>query len=198
MRLFIAADLTPEIREALASTLDQLKARLTRLPVRWILPDHWHLTLRFLGETPVVGLDEMARRLDAACRLLPAFDVRLTRLGCFPDFVRPRVLWVGLEENHHLVQLHEAVQTATAPWGDPRPEPARAGTQDRKPFVPHLTLGRINELPPGPLKRVGRQLEQSDLTTSGPWQIDHVSVMESQLGPRGPQYVLHRSIPLGG
>src|SRR3990172_3077032 len=83
LRLFVACELSDEVRDALAAVQDQLRsAGAGRL--RWVRPEGIHVTLKFLGEVE-------ANRVDAIrAALRPAgepFSIRLrpAGLGGFPS-----------------------------------------------------------------------------------------------------------------
>ena len=66
-----------------------------RLSLKWIRPEHMHLTLAFLGEIdPLRGaavVDAMSQPIEA-----PPFAIAFGGLGVFPPRGAPRVLWLGL------------------------------------------------------------------------------------------------------
>ncbi|MBI4570794.1 MAG: RNA 2',3'-cyclic phosphodiesterase [Chloroflexi bacterium] len=135
-RLFVACELSGEVRAALAAVQDQLRhAGAGRL--RWVRPEGIHVTLKFLGEVE-------ADRVDAICAALgPAVEpfsirVRPAGLGGFPDAsARLRVVWVGLEGDiDALAALAGRVDRALEPLGFPR---------EARPFAAHLTLARVRD-----------------------------------------------------
>jgi 2'-5' RNA ligase len=128
--------------------------------VRFVDPERWHITLRFLGNTdPDVVIDA----LDGAD--LPATTARL---GPAVDVFWERVLAVpvaGLDE------LAEITIDRTRRIG----EPPRRG-----PFRGHLTLARLHrgaQLPPA----IGSRVEMS-------FEVDEVSLVWSRLHPNGSRY----------
>ena len=131
MRLFVALNFPPQVRQALWQATAPLRDR--GLAVKWVRAEGIHLTLKFLGE---VG-EERDRELRAALTRAAAGDRALTLqlggFGVFPDFQRPRVVWVGIAPEPALELLQHQVEREFAPLGFPTE--ARA-------FRPHLTLGR--------------------------------------------------------
>lgn len=117
-RLFLAA-WPPD------AVVDRLAAWLPARPapgVRWVPPENWHVTLRFLGRAePDEALAALASLQAASAEAV--VGPRVTTLGrsivCLP---------VG-----GLDRLAAAVRAATASVGEP-PEP--------RPFTGHLTLAR--------------------------------------------------------
>ena len=54
MRLFVAIDIEPQVRDRITRIQQQLKrdVNLSGKEVRWVRPERIHLTLKFLGEVP--------------------------------------------------------------------------------------------------------------------------------------------------
>src|SRR2546430_1773627 len=141
VRLFVAWNLPPAVREALWAATAPL--RELGLPVNWVRGDGIHLTLKFLGE---VGDDREAEitaalgRTAAGARTLALAPAGF---GVFPDFRRPRVVWAGIAPEPGLEILQHRVEQEFAPLGFP---------SEARPFRPHVTLGRARrEAPPPPL-----------------------------------------------
>jgi 2'-5' RNA ligase len=71
VRLFAAIDLSHETRDAMAAEQERIAASLgsTAAPLKWVRPDHAHLTLVFLGQvddTRVPALvDAVGMNVDA-------------------------------------------------------------------------------------------------------------------------------------
>jgi len=176
MRLFIAVNLPPGEQDRIAAATRQL--RDGGLPVRWVAPDAYHLTLKFLGEVspPVAdALTEVVR--DVALRHR-AFPLRLRGTGVFPNLRRPAVWWIGSEPSAPLSALQRDVERAVAPLGF---EP------EQRAFSAHLTLGRTTrDAPPGALAGAGPLLQSVDLDRT--ITIETLDLMRSHLSPRGARY----------
>lgn len=126
MRLFVALEPEPGVRQALAD----LQGRLRALGVtgRYLSPVHLHLTLAFIGMWPedISGLLPPVRQ---------PFSIALNGLGVFPE---AKVLWAGVQPSQALSGLADHVRDALSAAGIP---------YDRKPFFPHMTLVRKPVLP---------------------------------------------------
>ncbi|WP_029895991.1 RNA 2',3'-cyclic phosphodiesterase [Desulfohalovibrio reitneri] len=145
-RLFIAVPLPGEYREILEGLTGRLRKRLPKgAPLTFTKPDTWHLTLRFLGDTPEERIEPLKAALaDIDWR---AFTLRAGGYGAFPGIQRPRVLWVGLREGADEARaLASAVENASVAAGF---EP------EERPFRPHLTVARV--------KKGGRLLNAAEL-----------------------------------
>ena len=92
MRLFVAIELDDPARVAIAVEQNRLKRILgeeTRATLKWVRPEHMHLTLAFLGEVNDArsqALVEMMRQPIDRPRLAIAFG----GLGLFPPQGAPR------------------------------------------------------------------------------------------------------------
>lgn len=127
MRAFLAVEPSGEAKEALLKAVRSLSSRKG-----WLRPvgeDQLHLTLRFFADIPEGRSEETREALSSAG--LRAFSTRLTGIGAFPDWRRPRVVWQGLSPEGWDA-LHRGVDDALAGIG--------LGRDER--FSPHITLAR--------------------------------------------------------
>ncbi len=130
MRLFIAAELPPQILEALSETSASLRDAVKG---RFVGPDLFHVTLAFLGERPASEVPAICDLMRVACVEQPAFKTSLGDLGTFGR-ASSAVLWQGFSEGR---KSWDAL--AQSVWGQLSvlgyaPEHSR--------FVPHVTLAR--------------------------------------------------------
>lgn len=99
---------------------------------RWIDPENYHITLRFIGDVDNHVADEVSYELDRAANF-EAFRIRLSHLGTFGGD-KPRALYAGVENNEalqHLQASHERVLR-------------RVGLEpEARKFVPHVSLARL-------------------------------------------------------
>jgi len=135
IRTFIALTLPDGAREALGAVSQELAPQVPEKSVKWVTPERIHLTLRFLGDTAVDKLDDVAKGLDTVAAASAPFTLHLDQLGCFPNERRPRVIWVGVRgATEEAAALKGAIDRMLAPLGW---EP------EKRSFHPHLTLGRV-------------------------------------------------------
>ena len=179
LRLFIAVELPASVRQRLADVTDELRGvGLERL--RWVRPENIHITLKFLGETPVERQPQIEDALRAAAEGVGPLELALGELGKFGGRQNPRVLWVDVRgEVDALKALHRRVDARIAPLGFPAEE---------RPFAAHLTLARV---PQDIAKKVARSLSDAiDAVTvpDPPIPVREVVLMRSELRPGGPVY----------
>lgn len=174
IRAFLAIHLPPDVRAALRAL--QAELRRAGLDLRWVDPEAMHLTLLFLGETPLECIADLSLALRGCETLGESFAVELAGLGAFPNLARARVLWVGVRDTSGaLLRLHETLVELAHDAGC---------RYDRQRFSPHLTLGR-------PRERGGRALRlPADLAAVelGILPVDRVALIRSELLPAGPLY----------
>src|SRR5579864_9536489 len=101
MRLFIAIEIAPEIREKITELISQMKPHLAN--AQWSRPEGLHITLKFLGNVP----DELRKAIEDKLQKIEtsSFSLTLKEIGIFPNPKSPRVLWTGIEAPPDLAQL---------------------------------------------------------------------------------------------
>lgn len=120
-----------------APALDHLTGALRRLrdrpgAPRWAGRDTQHVTLAFFGEVPESKVPTLVDALGFLGSV--GLHLRLSGAGTFPEKGDPRVLWVGVDGDvPALADLAGTVADAARAVGVP---------VDRRPYRPHLTLGR--------------------------------------------------------
>lgn len=181
LRLFIALELPPEARRELANAQANLLHGLPRRALKPSRPDGFHLTLKFLGDSPRSQVSTLLAGIERAAEGISPFNLQAGGLGCFPTPQRPRVLWLGLSgQLEALRRLQVAVEAQIAPLGFP----TEVGV-----FSPHLTLARTSrEASTEDQRRIVERLRQPDLGMVTGWKVQEVSLMESELHPEGARY----------
>ncbi len=122
MRLFIALQLSDEMKTSITGTLHELKKAGVR--GSYVPAQNLHLTLAFIGEAD----DASAAKAALQTVEFKPFRLALSDLGTFGD-----LLWVGLKGNQGLSALAKSVRDALD---------AAGVAYDRKKFAPHITLVR--------------------------------------------------------
>ncbi len=176
MRLFVALALPQEIRARLWRMTSGLAG------VRWLPPENYHLTLRFLGEMP----GHRAEELDDALAALRgrAFTLQLAGVGMAEKAGRVQALWAGVERNPQLDHLQNKIETAVQRIGF---------DAERRRFTPHVTLARLDNAPPGKLVE---WVQAHNLLRSDPVPVEHFTLFSSQLGKDGAVYTAEVEYPL--
>jgi 2'-5' RNA ligase len=181
LRTFIAIELDRELKNQLRHVQDQLRAQGVTRGVRWVQPDGIHLTLKFLGDTPLERVEEVKAALARAAAKVGPFSFAVSGLGCFPNARQPRVVWVGLQEpTGTVVRLRDAVEAQVAPLGFPT---------ENRPFNPHLTLGRVQrDSSKSEVRKIGEAVAASAIGAVGEMTATTVCFIQSDLKPSGAVY----------
>ncbi len=178
IRAFIAIELAKEIQSGLERVLSLLRPSTRAL--RWVPAGNIHLTLKFLGDTPVEKIEELKKALEGEVRHHPPFEIQVGTLGAFPNPHRPRVVWVGVQAPADLARLAAGVENATRPLGFPTEE---------RPFSPHLTLGRVSQhAAPDEIRALAELLAKTRVDTLGSCGVNQVHLFRSDLRPSGAVY----------
>jgi len=180
IRSFVAVSISEGARRQIADLLGRLR-REPGAVIRWVRLELMHLTLAFLGEVSHEFLESVKPRLAGVAQQHRGFTMQLKGLGAFPSPARARVVWVGTEQGRDDV---------CALQGDVVKALCSVGYQsERRPFSPHLTLGRLR-MPGDVSKAVAAQFASESFT------IDRVVLFRSALGPAGPAYSVLAEFPL--
>ncbi len=183
IRAFIAVTLDSKVIEKIAAATAQLRPQI--IGVRWVTPQNFHLTLKFLGGIDEAMVEPIKGRLREQLSLFPRFSINAKGLGVFPSPKRPRVLWVGLTGDR-LIALASRVESALQQVGF---------TPETREFTPHLTIGRWRQADIAS-KSLNRELENWKTYDFGISRVESVSLFQSVLKSEGASYNRLATIPL--
>ena len=187
MRLFVALNLPKKERDRIYRVSRLL--RECQLPVRWVEPEHYHVTLKFLGEVPEDRMDGVQDALNHVASTNVKLDLAVEGFGAFPTIRRPQVIWVGIEPSPALRCLKQDVEWALMGCGFER---------ETRAFHPHLTLGRADATGGAGAFR-GLDDKAASLTYQGQVKVRKLDLMRSQLSKSGAaRYTLQHSTSFEG
>lgn len=131
MRLFLG--FAPQSAErAVYSLCDRLELP-DDLPLRWVPPENWHITLVFLGEVPERSLGRLVDTISPIVTECPTIPVSMQALEWFPSALKPRMLTLQVEAAEPLMALQADVAGALRREGF---------HSEQRSYRPHLTLAR--------------------------------------------------------
>lgn len=187
MRLFIAVELP--YHEAFDRLHDDLKALGPGLkPVR---PKDQHITVKFIGE-PACKIEEIEDACVSTSADHSPFELKIGACGAFPNWHRPKVLWIGLEGGGRLKELASDLDTRLHAQ-------CRTGREKRD-FSAHITAARVKDSRNMDLVRTKRLMETCvDLLEGEGYSIpvERFHLVNSTLTPRGPVYERIGSFEMG-
>ncbi len=189
IRTFIALEMNETLQRHLEGVIRQVAQVLPA--IHWVNPESIHLTLAFLGELTDRQLAEAMQAAESAALQESVFSYCLSRPGVFGSVRQPRIVWMGIEETSGtLLHLHRTLN---------RELEQRGFEVDKRPFSPHLTLARIKApLNPDEQETLHSLLtgKQQGIISSHIYQVQHVSVMKSELLRTGARYTCLREYAL--
>jgi 2'-5' RNA ligase len=185
IRSFLAFELPPEIREQIGEISREL--RKSTLPARWVREENIHLTIVFLGSIEETVVEDLKESVGSVVQHFTGFTASLSRLGVFPNWRKPRVLWIGLEGDiAGLSRLRDELQDALTVFGI---------RKETRPFRSHLTLGRFKDRL-GDHQELQGILDRYHHIPGTPCSLDELVLFKSKLKPSGPVYTKMASWPL--
>ena len=185
IRSFLAFELPVEIKKQIGTISSELKKM--SLPVRWVSIDNIHLTIVFLGSVDEDIMGDVEEKVDVVVKRFSAFKAKLNKVGAFPHWKRPRVIWIGLNGDvGRLSDLRNELQEELK---------VLAFVPEKRPFRPHLTLGRFK----GPMNRdedIKWICDRYRDINSDLYQLNELILYKSELKPDGPVYTKMATWPL--
>lgn len=188
LRLFFAVELPEEARTAVAQVQARLRAEAGEPGIRWATPEQFHLTLKFLGETPEEELPLLLEAGQLAAAEIAPFSLTLADIGAFPRQRSPQVVWIGAKEG--VPVLTELAQCLD------RHVSERGFAQEKRRFNAHLTLARAKS-PEGEeilARTLGNLSRRVDKIFN--FLVEYFVLMQSELRPAGSVYTILKTFTL--
>ncbi len=179
MRLFTAIELHSDIVENARRLQDRLAEQVGG--VSWTDPDQMHITLKFLGDCPDRQLDEIKELVKLCAGEHHPFTLRFQSVGQFPERGQPSVFWAGVDDLSEDGQLQSCFKQLDRTMTQVNVD------RERRDFVPHVTLGRVNDK--GKLGAYREAMEREQHTVLGEQRVDEILLMESELHPEGAEHI---------
>jgi 2'-5' RNA ligase len=180
LRLFVAFDVPPEVRDAAEASVGPWRERFPR--AKWVPKQNQHVTLKFLGSTWPRLVPWVHGTVAAVAQAHAPVPTRVLGLGAFPNARRARVLWIGLDDTARgLARIAAALDESLS----------REFAPEKRGFTPHLTVARFD--PPVELEG----LEDAD-PVSEAFEIDRIVLYRSHLRRPAPVYEELGTFALGG
>jgi len=175
-RLFIAIKIEPE--QQLLKVYNDIKFHCRWSKIKWVDDTHFHITLKFFGETPEINIPLIEQVMEKITNENTVFDFNLKGVGIFGSHYRPRVIWLGLQHDEKLKILGEQLIKNLEKEGF---------LSDRQNFIPHLTVGRIKYIQDK--KRLQNIVDKYRDTFLQKVNVTKIILYESKLRKEGPQYI---------
>ena len=186
IRCFIAINLPLDLREQISTYIENLK--VYSRDIRWTNASNLHLTLKFLGEITSDSMLQVKQCLYPISDQFSSFILNIFGSGCFPGKKRPRVFWIGMEQDktNPLFGIQHWIENQLL---DLKFE------KEKRRFSPHLTLGRVRAKMPVDFTELFTFLEDNPF---GPFKfsVTNIFFIQSVLKPTGAEYHIIEKYPL--
>ena len=174
-RTFIALKIKPS--DSLIKLLNEGQNAFGKDSVKWVGADNLHLTLKFLGDTSKDQIESVKEVLSKLSNNFNPFHFHLDGLGYFKNGGHPKVLFVGIagvdEMKKYVTELEDSLEIL-------------GFQKEKRPFKPHLTLGRIKFI-----RDISRFYDWIDINKSFKFSdviVNEVTFYQSILTSDGPVY----------
>lgn len=181
LRLFLAVEVPPSAAQVVTAAVAPWRETFPN--ARWVPPENWHVTLKFLGRTPGRLVPWVEEAVAGMIGAHPPVTARVRGLGAFPSAGRARVLWAGIDDpTNGFSELAADIEARLA-------EEFRA---EMRRFHPHLTVARAE-----PPLRLPEPYAETSLVSDA-FVVGRVVLFESrpQKAP-SPRYEPLRTFELG-
>ncbi len=184
IRCFIAVSLPDQTKKWLSSCQRQLQD--TKMNASWPKPATLHLTLKFLGLTPIDRIREIKSCMTRITARMHPFCLYASGLGVFPSVKRARTLWAGIRgQTDHLEKLAKDLDHELLNAVGLKTEKGR--------FSPHLTLARVKH-PLSP-KKVISLMQDFEKLRSDEFHVMKIDLIKSTLTRHGAIHEILFSVP---
>lgn len=174
-RLFTALEVPTDVRMSLTGLRGGLRG------ARWIEPENYHITLRFIGDVDDRTADDVADALDR----VHAKNVRihLQGLGSFGS-KKPHSVWARVSPDRNLMELQAEHERVLQKVGL---EP------ERRRYTPHVTVARLKGASP---VEVASWLAVRGDFSARPYAAPRFVLMSSKASVGGGPYIVEESYAL--
>src|SRR5690606_12711091 len=148
---------------------------------RWIDPENYHLTLRFIGDVDDTTAHEVASMLGQIRR--DSFDLRIEGLSSFGGR-KPRAVVATVSPSPQLIEA-QAEQDRLMQRIGLEPE-------GRK-YIPHVTLARLRD---SSSRQVAEYLASRGFFRTSPFRVSRFVLFSSRDSVGGGPYVVEEAYPL--
>jgi 2'-5' RNA ligase len=187
IRAFLAMEPSEDVLQAMSRLQEKLKREISGR-MSWTKPQGQHLTLKFFGDIAMEDVNNICTAVQNRVASGLSLNLKIKKLGAFPDASKPRVLWCGITGDvEKLSVLQKQLDSDFAGIGFPG--------EDRS-FRAHLTLGRIKD--PSGLTGISEALTKYDGFTAGEFTSRELVLFQSKLTSQGAVYTKLAVFPLGG
>ena len=174
IRAFLAIDLDDDLKPKINKIIREFKQ--IDANIKYVDLQNLHFTLKFFGDIDTEGIDLISEKIENVIKDFDSFTIKIKGCGAFPNKNRIKVIWVGLDEDEILKDLHDKLDKEFNSIGF---------DLDRK-FSSHLTIGRMKSAKGK--DKVKNTIETYNNIDIGTMEVNLITLKKSTLTPSGPIY----------
>jgi len=170
MRTFIALNFSDSFKQKISFSKYKING------IKWVETQNIHLTLVFLGDIIKENNLEILKNSVSCVSRFKKFNITISHSGAFPDFERPRVLWLGIDKGENeILNIYSVLSNKLK----------ENGFIFEARFSPHITIGRVK----GKIdKKFIEEFKNYKIDNNLEEEILSVDIMQSLLTSSGPIY----------
>ena len=171
-----------QLPEKVVDEVTRLQAELAcNFPhLRMVDSANLHLTLHFLGNVYACTVEKMLRKFTPLFLETQAPFTSLGKIGVFPRWSEPKVIWLSLTGDHTILRkIYADTAAALINIGIP--------VDTARPYTPHITLARLNTKINHNFLEL-TSMKNHSLPSLGGFYLNKFTLFTSKLTPAGPIY----------
>lgn len=133
-RTFLGIGINSVNTNKLQSIISCLQQNKHNHHIGWQSPDKLHITLRFLGATPITKIPMLIESFRLAIAHISPFKIHLGKIALFPSIKKSRYIVVDIGPMDNLKEMVSSLEEAAI---------AAGFAKEERSFRAHLTLGKI-------------------------------------------------------
>ncbi len=167
--------------------LNKINKKLGNLNLPWenikvINTDNMHITLKFLGDTPLEKIPTIIEALKEVVKEFKSFNLEVKETTIFSEN-NPRTLVLKFKESKELDKLHSRIEEILYEEG--------ISNKEQRQYQPHLTVARV--------KKHSKYKDFKDYINwniGGDSEVSYLELIETELSKTGPEYTVLQTFDL--
>ncbi len=155
----------------------QIDIQRSNANVKLVEPQNIHITLKFLGDTPLNQIQAIESIMKDAVKSIQPHMLRLEGTGVFPNENYIKVIWLGIKGAEHLSTIADILNEQCTKIGVKK---------DKRGFSAHLTIGRMKSAR-GKDEIISLLQKYHDICFAE-IPVNSINLKKSTLTPNGPIY----------
>jgi 2'-5' RNA ligase len=182
----VPAEFAPKLTEL----QQMIRHRAGTDAIRWNGLTEMFIPIMVFGEIQIPTLEQIKKVLPGLCMQSKPMSLSIEGLMGIPSNLQPRFLCCGVTGDvETLTALHNACEDKISLF---------LREYQRKPYQPHIDLGRIKVESEQARTALGRGIRLTPVGCLLSMEVKSIDLLMNTITPTGPTYALHATYPLGG